>query len=221
MSAIKKTDQQPDSHDILVKNLRLLMYKHDVTEAELSRRTHTPQPTIHKILAGKTTDPRISTLKILADYFALSVDALYSNILPENDKQVLHGKSVPVISWDDCIKSNHPTSNLNPNNWDQWVVVEDSENTYTYGLITKPSMEPRFPRGSMLIVDPNIQPSDGDLVIVQYPETTEATLRELSIDGPHKLLFSINQSGVADKLDQTIKIIGTVTQSRFLYTPSA
>jgi SOS-response transcriptional repressor LexA len=78
-------------------------------------------------------------------------------------------------------------------------------------------MEPRFPRGSLLIVSTDITPADGDLVIVKYPHTHEATLRELSVDGPLKLLLPINNTASTDTLTPDIQIIGTVTQSRFSY----
>ena len=218
MSALKESNSpfEDKNHDTLIHNLRLLMRKRDINDAELSRRTDIPQATIHKLLSGKTTDPRISTLNILANYFGLSVDALYSNSLSENETQVPEARAVPIISWEECVK-NDPTTNLTPNNWNKWVIIEKSENKNIYGLITKPSMEPRFPRGLLLIVDAQIRPSDGDFVVVQYPQTPEATLRELSIDGPHRFLHSINEGSDSDKLDDTIKIIATVIQSRFSY----
>ena len=78
-------------------------------------------------------------------------------------------------------------------------------------------MEPRFPRGTILIVDTQTKPTDGDFVIVHYATTKEATMRELSIDGPHQLLLPLNQNSVSDKLDKSIRIVGTVIQSRFSY----
>ena len=54
----------------LLKNLYMFMQRHSVTEAQLARATEIPQPTIHKILSGKTTDPRISTLQSIANYFS-------------------------------------------------------------------------------------------------------------------------------------------------------
>ena len=40
----------------------------------------------------------------------------------------------------------------------------------------------------IFIVNPNILPDDGDLIVVHYPDTNEATLREFTQDGPTKLL---------------------------------
>ena len=76
---------------------------------------------------------------------------------------------------------------------------------------------PRFPKDTILIISPDIQPRDGDLVIVHYPDSKEATIRELSIDGPMKLLLPINPNNQQDHLQDQIKIIGTLAQTRFSY----
>ena len=61
-------------------NLYKQMQKYGISEAELARRTHIPQPTLHKILAGKTEDPRFSTMQQLAAFFDLTVDELVSGV---------------------------------------------------------------------------------------------------------------------------------------------
>jgi SOS-response transcriptional repressor LexA len=218
-SAIKKTTPEHQTEQVLLINLRTLMHEKSLNEAGLSRETHIPQPTLHKILSGKTSDPRVSTLKLLANYFEVTLDALYAydvlkTMQPPNVDQ---GRSIPVISWESCLQSNNPTAQLSPSNWEQWVVVANADNKPSYGLKSKPSMEPRFPKGTTFIIDASVQPVDGDLVVVAYPNTKEATLRELLIDGPNQLLLSLNQNLAPDKLDRSIRILGTVLQSRLAY----
>ncbi|NNM60429.1 MAG: helix-turn-helix domain-containing protein [Legionellales bacterium] len=218
MNIIKKLlPEQINEEDHLFNNLQQLLHRAGINEAELSRQTNIPTSTIHKIFSGKTTDPRISTLKTLADYFDVDLGDLYSNNILERHKPIPQGHSLPVISWEDCIKSPNPIAHLTVNNWEQWIVIDQVNNTAIYGLPSKPSMEPRFPRGTILIVNPEIKPIDGDLVIVKFANATEAALRELTIDGPNKLLMPINQNGSIDKFDGTSKIIGTVIQTRFTF----
>ncbi len=217
MSAIKKIKHQDSSEDLLIKNLQELMQQKGINEAELSRQTNISQSTLHKILSGKTNDPRISTLKILANYFELTLDDLYSANVLLRANFASQWQSIPVISWEDCIKTKYPTATLSPTNWGQWIVVDHVDGKHTYGLATKSCMQPRFPKGTILIVDPEIQAVDGDLVIAQYRDVPKATLREMLIDGPNKLLISLNQNIPPDKLEGNIKVIGTVVQSRFSY----
>ncbi|MCX7120176.1 MAG: helix-turn-helix domain-containing protein [Gammaproteobacteria bacterium] len=204
-------------HKILIANLHHFIEKEKIHEAELSRQTGIPQPTLHKILAGTTTDPRISTLQTLANYFGVTLDMLFSNQALKNNQGLSIGKSIPLISWSDCLKSREIIKNISSSNHDQWIISDDYPSDQRYALKSRANTEPQFPRGSIFIVDAKTPPSDGDLVIVHYPETKEATLRELSIDGRTSLLLSISDKSKADHLTKSIKVLGIVIQSRFSY----
>ncbi|SRR5579883_991777 len=202
--------------DVLVHNLKQLMHNAHINEAELARQTNIPQPTLHKILAGNTIDPRISTLKLLADYFNISLDELYLSPQDFNHQVKTKTQTIPIISWSDCIKSLSYISSLSQTNWDKWLVTEPLTK-HAYSLLSKPSMEPHFPKNTILIISPDITPSDGDFVVVHYERTEEATLRELIIDGPNKLLVPLSSNINQDPLNEHIKILGVLLQSRFAY----
>lgn len=205
------------SDSTLINNLHHLMRNFSVSEAELSRRTHIPQPTLHKILSGKTSDPRMSTLKSLATFFNIPLDALCTTNIQKSEKAKHHAISIPVISWSECTRLPDFINEISPNNWENWIVINPINQSNMFALVSKPSMEARFPRSTMLIIDPKLYPSDGDLAVVLYPSTHEATLRGVSFDGPQKLLLPITPNAAPDTLDDSIQIIGTVVQSRFSY----
>lgn len=204
-------------NSLLIRNLHALVLHHNLNEAKLARITNIPQPTLHKILTGKTTDPRISTLKILADYFNTSVDELYTGVgkpgitHPQRDTQ-----SVPIISWGECTKGANFLNGLLPSNWDKWLSV-DFIGKRLYALVSKPSMEAIFPIGTVLIIGPQKKPKDGDLVVVYYPNSQEGTLRKLTVDGPNQLLAPPNPNLPSDELKDDINILGVVIQSRYTY----
>src|SRR3989344_5576291 len=104
MGTLSNIHPQSTEHDLLIVNLRALMRKTNLNEAKLSRATNIPQATVHKILAGKTGDPRASTLKTLSDFFGVSIDELLSgDPVPENPKSsAVAAQSIPVISWKEC-----------------------------------------------------------------------------------------------------------------------
>lgn len=214
IAKLKKLEKKEEN--LLVSNLRFLVHEEGISEGELSRRTSIPQPTLHKILSGTTVDPRISTIKTLADYFETPMDFLCSKKVTGLEKSLPKSKHIPIVSWSSCIDQKL-TSGLSAHNCPEWIIVDDTLPDLSYALQSRPSMEPRFQKGTLLIVDPSIQPSDGNLVIVLYPKATEAAIREFSIDGPKKLLKSINQNSVPEPLDKSIEIIGTVVQYRFSY----
>lgn len=203
-------------HDLLIMNIRALMKKSGFNEAELSRRTEIPQATVHKILAEKTVDPRASTLKSLADFFEISIDDLLFGNPAAVKSLVASAQALPVLSWKECINSNELISTLTPTNWKHWKVSEFLSK-HAYVLISKPSMAPRFPRDTVLFIDPTVTPKDGDYVIVHYADTDEATIRELSIDGPDKLLLPMNSNVEPTLINKQVKILGVLIKACITY----
>lgn len=58
---------------LVKKNLEWLISQRKTNPYDLQRATGVPQPTIHRILTGESSDPRTKTLQPLADYFKVSV----------------------------------------------------------------------------------------------------------------------------------------------------
>src|SRR5438045_1634384 len=65
--------------------LKILLNRFEnMSGSELAKRTGLPISTVNRILAGSVSDPRISTLKPLANYFGITVDQLLGyTALPE------------------------------------------------------------------------------------------------------------------------------------------
>ena len=220
MNILTKFKHQQDGDDLLISNLHQKMQEKGISEAELSRQTYIPQPTLHKILSGKTGDPRISTLKALADYFDTTLDALYSNTVTHQTSPTPQGQFAPILSWEDCIQISANRFQQVTGKQNYWVNTNNSADEILFALVSKPCMEPRFPRGTILIISSDRTPNDGDMVIVHYPNTQAATIRELYLDGPEQKLVSINKASYEEKLTPDIKILGTLIQSRFDYDGS-
>ncbi len=204
----------------LVNNIKRLMMAKGLNEAKLAKRTNIPQPTLHKILSGKTEDPRVSTLKLLAEFFNVSLDAIIYTPPHEQFNLSSSGtkkqtKHIPILSWQQCTDATNFLTTLTSNNWEHWETATVSTEQ-AIAIVSKACMEPYFTKGTILLVDLTDKPIDGDLVIVHYADTDEATLRQLSLDGPIKRLKALNSEQV-DTLDDSIKIVGTVTQSKFNY----
>jgi SOS-response transcriptional repressor LexA len=206
-----------EEFDRLTDNLHRLMQVKGVSEAELARKSNIPQPTLHKILSGKTDDPRASTLRALASFFEISIDELLTGTASlYQGASTTKTQSIPVISWSECVDAIKFIKKLIPSNWANWT-ISDCLSQNAYALISKASMEPCFPKGTILIVDTSVTPEDGDMVVVHYPNTQEATIRKLSTDGPTKLLLSINANANPDNLENDIKILGVLLKSVFSF----
>lgn len=213
MGQLKLTDKNTSSDRTLICNVRDLLALHKMNEAELARQANIPKPTLHKILAGSTEDPRISTLQAIAKAFNITLDELYSPNIVQIKQHKIQIQPIPIVSWADCLKGKFFLKTLTPTNWEKWLIIDNIKNGL-YGLTSKASMESQFPAQTVFVIDPEKQPTDGDLVIIQYPQTGEAALRELTIDGPVKLLLPVNNYSEKEKLTPEMKIIGTVIHSR-------
>ena len=60
----------------LAHNLKLLIEKEGISEAELSRRCGVTQPMINRIVNAKTDNPKLKTLLRISRYFGISISNL-------------------------------------------------------------------------------------------------------------------------------------------------
>ncbi len=194
--------------------LKLLITENNLTEAELARQVNLPQPTVHRLLTGGTCDPRASTLKTLANFFNISIDQLLGT-QPLLRKHT-HAISIPLISWQHALKWSRYIKELTPSNWKKWVSIQH-DSPSCYALLSKAAMTPRFPQGTILIINPDLEPEDGDLVVIHQQSSAEATLREYFDDGLIKYLKPIIPDLQKEKLDKSKICLGVLIQSIFNY----
>src|SRR3989344_2202580 len=90
----------------LAKNLQMLLNEHQVTEGEIAQSLAIPVMTVRRLVSGETTDPRISTLKLMADYFNVSIDSLIedntSNSISLMSKSM--PQFVPILDWNTAMR---------------------------------------------------------------------------------------------------------------------
>ncbi len=199
---------------------QLMQEKGNLSETELARQINLPQPTVHRILSGETSDPRASTLRLLASFFNVTMDHLLGIPTLSTTKAVTatNTASIPIFSWKDISYGIEQLAKLPSQNWNNLITVNIKLNsTLAYALESRACMEPRFPRGTLLIINPELQPQDGDLAVVHYQDTEEATLREYYVDGPMRYLKHIVSGLMTETMDETKKILGVLTQSIFRY----
>ena len=185
-----------EQKSVIGQNLRKLMTLNKITETKVAQELDMPVMTLRRLLSGETTDPRIFTLKSIADYFNVSVDFLLgtSEISTYEFMNPSKPAFIPFFDWE-SIKN---FSNINLKNWQDWIPVTIGKNTdfskNCFAVESRPSMYPRFPQGTAFILDPDLQPMDGDfLVLIKLLKNNELTLRELFIDPPEWQLHPVNQ----------------------------
>lgn len=180
----------------LAENLQLLLKNNDLNANQLGQILGLPMMTIRRLLSGATTDPRISTLKLVADHFNVSVDSLITGDSKNLAKSLNKAKPhfVPKLDWE-TLGQISTVDELDLSKWQEWQTVSVKENdlisNHAFALESRPSMYPRFPHGTIFIIDPEISPKDGDIVLIKLKTNNELTLRELIIDPPEWQLHPV------------------------------
>ncbi len=213
---LNKYSSNEDFNENLSKSLSLIMKENNVSESDLARALNLPYNTIHRLVSGHTTDPRISTLKLIASYFNVSLDTLLNQNHGEPQTHTAP-RTVPIVTWEQ-LSDDELLRTINNLNWDLWLPISlisiDNLSLNAYALESRPSMQPRFPIGTFFIVDPDCKPIDGDLILVKIKINNAVSLRELIIDPPSiQLLPIIENSDVLNFIESEHEIIGVVVLS--------
>ncbi len=202
--------------------LRSLMSKMKLSESELSRQTDIGQPVIHRMLSGETHNPKVQTLRPVAKFFGVSISQLMGdeplNMAHDPNKSGRrHLVTIPLISPSQAIF--WPTSN--PHN-DPYVFSDINVSPQAFAMELQDStMLPRFPEGTLLIVDPQHSAQNGDYVVAHLATQKVVTFKQFLVDGENRYLKPLNPDFNITKIDNHTKIIGTMLQARMNFIPSA
>ena len=198
-----------DILDLYRNSILGLMKKNNIVISQLAREVNIPQPTLYRLLKGKTSDIRLSTLIEIADFFSVSIaDLAKSDFVNSIEVNSIAASCViPILSWKDIDK--HLSKNNNVNDY-FYPSVKCSENAFA--LKSKTAFEKTFSKNTIFVIDPLVEAVDGDYVIVCYKDSIEATIRKLILDGPIAELVKIDGS-ISESVTKEIRIIGPMLQS--------
>lgn len=125
---------------------------------------------------------------------------------------------VPRIAWvragpfDDIENAHDPATA------EHWDLPSEPMSQAAYSLrVEGDSMEPEFPNGCIIYVEPRAQAANGDYVVVKLDETDQATFKQLVIDGPRRYLKPVNPRYPIIPLDRQASVCGVVREMRKLY----
>lgn len=206
--------------------LKILMLKQDIKTTELARIINVPQQTLQRVVSGVSPSPHRKTLEHIAKYFDITVKQLTGKEqLPEkliptiSFSQDLQNRTIeiPLITWEQI-------NNLNEEKTSQTVIVGANTNKKSFALLMNDSsMDPYFPKDSIIIIDPDQEAKDRTFVLVKLDKDNIHTFRQILIDGKHKYLKPLNPDLNQFKmrlLDETDKIVGVLTEARRIYENS-
>lgn len=209
-------------YDALGDNLNKLLFERKLRPMDLARELDIPQPTIHRIVAGKSTRPHAYTLEPIAKYFDLSVEQLVGDVpltkeAAEEKKPVTDVRFFPLLDW-------QTANNLDfgqPITVEKTVIAMPDLNPHCFAMaMNDSSMEPGFSKGNILIFDPEKNPKDRSHVLVKLAESQQLIFRQILIDAEHRYLKPLNPDlshfGMRLLEDQD-KVLGVLVEARRNY----
>jgi hypothetical protein len=196
--------------------LKTLLFQRDMKPVDLARELDIPQPTIHRLVAGKSTRPYKSSLQPIADYFCVSMEQLLGEeLLPNIENTQINSKikKINILPWDE-IDYHKETGKSDKK---QHIIIAADESNCFAMIMHDHSMEPVFPKGTILIFNPNQSPIDRSYVLVKLNGTKYPIFRQLLIDAENRFLKSINPDLISHQLrllERDDYIIATLFESR-------
>ena len=115
---------------------------------------------------------------------------------------------VPLISYLQAGDWSEIADSFEPRDAEEWVETTASVSKRSFALrVHGDSMQPTIPDGSVVIVDPDVHATNGDIVVARLAES-EATLKRLEIDGPRTYLAPLNPKYPLLEATDALTIIG-------------
>lgn len=198
----------------LKKNLIALMSDVHLSAEELSRRIGLPASTIKKIRSRSDTNPTLSTLIPIAQYFSLSVSQLIGDEpFPaarikgtyKPNTQIL--SQLPLISWEDAIT--WPEQNI------QIISTVTTECIYdqnAYALLIEEDNFENLAKGTVLLIDPKLKPAHRDFIIVYKLGQQAPTLKQALFDDGEIYLKPLISGYKMSLLTSEYKCLGIVIE---------
>ena len=188
--------------------LRQAIDKAGIKQAEFARTLGVSVQTINYWLTGRNKPNRSRIIKIseilgcspqwleFGTLLSVLPRGKASNVLPELSKSILQAKIsfVPLISWVTAGQWAEVMDNYPAGQGEDVIPCPSKCGSHSFALRVKgDSMEPEYPDGSVVVVDPDKEPRHNSDVVVRLNGDMEATFKRLKIDGSRWFLHPINE----------------------------
>jgi SOS-response transcriptional repressor LexA len=181
---------------------------------------------VRKWVEGESI-PSMNNARMLASVVGRSVEYLLSGRGGKYPTQSVEGNvltgpdmrgRVPLISWTQAGDFASLVDNYHPGDGEEWVKTTVPVKKHTFALrVVGDSMEPEFPEGTVIVVEPDMQADPGDFVVVRANGGLECTFKQLMKDGNDWYLKPINDRYPIKPMPKDAVIIGVVRSQEKRY----
>lgn len=134
-----------------------------------------------------------ATGKQLVDFLPAVDDSkgLTFEIKKFSESQIAVNK-IPLISWVSANRFGEANDSFAPADAEEWIYTTAKGERMFALKVKNDCMEPEFREGDRIIVNPEIQPENGDFVVVRDNKNNEATFKQLKKYGKKIILHPLN-----------------------------
>lgn len=200
--------------DRIIRRLKAL----NLRASNLIKATGASRGTVSQWVNGGT-EPSAKYLSKLADVLGVTERWLTEGgLIEESNGNSSPGpdirRRVPLLSsvqaghWKEMVEGNLDEVT-------EWIETTAKVSPYAFSLrVTGDSMSSpagsgiSLPDGSLVIVDPDIEPVSGKIVVARLNGSSESTIKKLVIDGPNTYLMPLNPAYRPIPIDNSCEIVG-------------
>jgi transcriptional regulator with XRE-family HTH domain len=184
-------------------NLNRLIQEARINTNELARQTGVAATTIKRIRMNEQSNPTITTLLPIAEFFKVSLDQL----LGGKSCNTTYCKTLHLLDWTEC--NGEILTNLETHT--KTVLTERYISKNAYALIIEDELD-FFPKNCVLIIEPNRRPVHGDYVIIGKTNLKVSTIRKYVVDLDQVYLKPLVTGSSPCLLTPAFKILGVIIQ---------
>ncbi len=212
---------------LLRDTLKGLIAQSGISDADLAKKTGIPESTIYRLTSGATSDPRISTLKLLADFFGVTLGQLVGEEPLSVGTEFQPGKAkklykIPVMTWSQVINWHSLSKKINEKVHSSWVYSDQVLSPKSFSiLIDTDQYGPPFLKGSIIFVDSSFSLKSACFAIFADKETKRSGIKKIIEDTSGIYLTHPGESSITLKLNKERDIfIGIITGIKIFYQES-
>lgn len=197
-------------------NLKVLMQSKNMTAEGLSNELKISLSTVKRLMAGGSTDARLSSILPIAKFFGVSVEEVLGLTALRKSK-ALDGITnlnvrIPVLHWEQLENIQDLMKKLDPYNWDEWTDVNIPVSEEAFALrVTEGSLPSPFFQYSIIVIDPEHPVYDSNYVITKrsIDKVTQFEIMQYLTNGTVVSLRNIQSNRILPKNDNE-QLLGTI-----------
>ena len=140
----------------------------------------------------------------------LNVSWLITGIGPKHKSQI---RSVPIINWDEVVSYPQHIEFAHK----AWASSDIDLSPFSFGLIIdNDAMEPRYPEGTIIIIDKMQKPKSKDYALIQVKDKKIPIFKQLILVDGELYAKSLNPDYKPLRLAKGTDILGKVVQAKLI-----